>query len=138
MVTLLAKGPYRLIETRNRVHILYLSEASYAWIKPAGKAEILVTTRRHHFTDSLLATGEYRLYEVRYRHTLSNCLHLELQTGAGQWQGYLLPNGLPNDEWKRRLIVPTRELISDNGTALLGRESYSSVLATGMQKSERL
>lgn len=112
MVTLLREGKYKLIETKGQVKILTIEKRVFAWIWVKGIGEILVTSHSPHATDHILATGRFRLYEVKDEPKLSDQQHLELVVGDRLWQGYLLPTGLPTDQHKRARIIPTREVIS--------------------------
>ena len=111
MITLLKKGKYSLIETRNDVKILRLEKRTFVWIYTKTVGEILVATHRVHRTDQKLAKGEYRIYAVKNEPNLVDQLHLELAIGEGDWQGYLLPTGFPKDKKTRSRIIPTNELI---------------------------
>ncbi|PJE65519.1 hypothetical protein COU91_01240 [Candidatus Saccharibacteria bacterium CG10_big_fil_rev_8_21_14_0_10_47_8] len=112
MVKLLKDGEYKLVETKDHVKILMLDDAQLAWIAVNGTGEILVTSHNPHKVDYLLATGKYRLYEVKDEPKLVDQKHLELHVGRKKWQGYLLPTGLPTDKKKRARIIATKEIIS--------------------------
>jgi hypothetical protein len=111
MITLQRSGHYKLIETKHNTKVLYLDDEVYAWVEPATIGEILVVSHNLHKTDCVLSLGEYRLYDVQDEPKLSDHIHLELEVGAGQWQGYLLLTGLPDDRKRRARIIPTPELI---------------------------
>lgn len=113
MIQILARGEYRLIETKHNTKILILdNEKTYAWISAANIGEILVTSHKAHKEDNLLAVGNYRFYDVKDEPKFTDQQHLELQVGCGYWQGYLLPHGLPTDEKKRNRVITTNELLT--------------------------
>lgn len=112
MVTRLLSGHYKLIETNHHIKVIYLDRDAYAWIEPKGIGEMLVRSRNPHKTDCILSIGQYRLYDVHDEAKLSDQIHLELETGQGHWQGYLLLSGLPNESKKRARIIPTPETIT--------------------------
>lgn len=112
MVKHIEEGSYELLETKNQTKILKLGNKTFAWVNAAEIGEILVTSQKDHETDTLLARGTYRLYEVKDEPDLADMLHLELAVGEGKWQGYLLPTGLPTATDKRNRIIPTRETIT--------------------------
>lgn len=113
MVRLLNQGHYTLSETKHQTKILTLdNEKIFAWVDAQGIGEILVSSHGTHHTDSILAIGKYRLYEVEDEPELTDLLHLELFVGSGKWQGYLLPTGLPNEKDTRNRIIPTTEIIT--------------------------
>ncbi len=114
MITLRQNGTYRLIETKHNTKILYLDDVVFAWLEPAGIGEILVASHDKHAADCVLSVGQYTLYDVVDEPDLSDQLHLELEAGMQMWQGYLLPTGLPDDDKKRRRIIPTHEVITGN------------------------
>ncbi len=112
MITIVAKGDYRLIETQSQVKILYLDKQAYAWVWAKDIGEILVTTHQPHKIDHILSTGRYRLYDVENEPKYTDLPHLELLVGPGLWQGYLLLTGLPTDKKVRTRIIPTTETIT--------------------------
>ncbi|HEX7042084.1 MAG TPA: hypothetical protein VF189_02450 [Patescibacteria group bacterium] len=113
MITVTERGLYRLIETKNHTKIITLDDnASFAWISAGEIGEILVVSHKKHNTDYVLSIGNYRIYSVKNEPNLSDQMHLELRVGLGEWQGYLLPTGLPKDDDKRKRIIPTNELIT--------------------------
>lgn len=113
MIKLIQQGNYSLIETKGQIKILALDEKTvFAWVNLAEIGEILVTSHNPHKTQHLLALGKYRLYLVDDEPKLTDLMHLELFVGHGQWQGYLLPKGLPTSEDKRHRIIPTEEVIT--------------------------
>lgn len=113
MIKLLEQGAYTILETITHTRMLILNNKSdYAWVHAGGIGEILVASHKHHKTDYILATGKYRLYEIKDEPKLTDLVHLELLVGDGIWQGYLLPTGLPTEEKKRNRIIPTKEIIT--------------------------
>lgn len=113
MIKLLEEGSYKLVESKGQTKILQLNgERRYAWINVAEIGEILVTTHKMQVTDCVLAAGKYRLYDVQKEQALTDLLHLELSVGNGEWQGYLLPTGLPIAEKIRSRVIPTHEIIT--------------------------
>ena len=113
MIKLLGQGDYQLTETRGITKILRLTDKGvFAWINAGEIGEILVATVGN-FTDLYtLASGKYRIYEVKDEPDLADTIHLELFTGKGLWQGYLLITGFPTSEHKRTRIIPTSEIIT--------------------------
>jgi len=114
MISLYRSGVYRLIETKHHTKILYLSFDVFAWLEPTGIGEILVASYKKHKADCVLSMGRYNLYDVKDEPNLSDQQHLELDVGMSNWQGYLLPTGLPDSHKKRSRIIPTDEIITFN------------------------
>lgn len=112
MIKLLDQGEYKLLETKGEIKILILGNTTYAWVDLEGIGEILVASHKPHKTDTTLALGEYKLYDVEDEPDLSDQRHLELSVGKGAWQSYLLPTGLPEGKKVRSRIIPTKEIIS--------------------------
>ena len=113
MIQVLARGEYKLLETKNYTKILIFdNEKTFAWIVAKNIGEILVTSHKTQEQDNLLSVGNYRLYEVKDEPKFIDQQHLELQVGCGYWQGYLLPHGLPTNEKKRNRIISTSELLT--------------------------
>ncbi|MDL2341669.1 MAG: hypothetical protein QFB87_01145 [Patescibacteria group bacterium] len=114
MILPLRNGQYKLIETKHNTKVLYLDNNIYAWVEPASIGEILVVSHKIHHTDYVLSMGQYKLYDVIDEPELSDQMHLELEVGAKQWQGYLLLTGLPDSHHLRARIIPTAETITGN------------------------
>ena len=114
MIAVLARGNYKLIETKSQVKILTLNDQVYAWVWAKDIGEMLVATHKPHKIDHVLALGRYRLYNVENEPRYTDLINLELLAGAGLWQGYLLPTGLPSDNKVRSRIIPTTEVISQH------------------------
>ena len=112
MIRIIEQGEYKLIETKGHTKILILDGKTFAWVNAENIGEILVTSHRSHLVDHFLAVGKYRIYEVKGEPGLTDQLHLELHTGDGIWQGYLLPTGLPDEKDKRNRIIPSSEAIT--------------------------
>lgn len=113
MIQVLARGEYKLIETKHDTKILTLdNKDTFAWITAKNIGEILIASHKSHKEDNLLAVGNYRLYDIKDEPKFTDQQHLELQVGCGYWQGYLLPHGLPTDEKKRNRVIPTNELLT--------------------------
>lgn len=113
MISVVQRGLYQLIETKNQTKIIILDGVyTYAWVNAGGIGEILVTSHKKHKVDCMLSVGNYRLYKVDHEEALSDQMHLELSVGQSMWQGYLLPTGLPTDKKTKNRIIPTRELIT--------------------------
>lgn len=125
MITLLRSGVYKLIETKHHTKILSLDSAVFAWLEPAGIGEILVASYKKHKADCVLSIGEYNLYDVDDEPHLSDQLHLELDVGMDNWQGYLLLTGLPGSSKIRSRVIPTHEVITHN-TDFVGIERARS------------
>jgi hypothetical protein len=115
MIKLQSSGQYSLIETKQQIKVLYLDNKSYVWLFIPSIGHVLETTHKPHRADHTLATGCYRIYFVKNESNFSDQLHLELFVGNGQWQGYLLLTGLPNDKKKKSRIIATTEIISKSG-----------------------
>lgn len=111
MISVVQRGVYRLYETSAQTKIILLDKTPYAWINAKGIGQILVPSHSKHKVDCTLAVGYYRIYNVVDEPKLTDQIHLELGIGMGMWQGYLLPNGLPTNTRKRR-IIPTYEGIT--------------------------
>ena len=113
MIRLLNQGDYQLTEARDITKILRLSgKGVFAWINTGKVGEILVATSGEFSNLYTLASGKYRIYEVKNEPSLTDTLHLELFTGKSLWQGYLLITGFPTTEHKRSRIIPTTEIIT--------------------------
>lgn len=121
MITIVASGYFRLIETRRGVKILQLNADRYAWLMVSRIGSLLVRTTRTHREFDVLSQGHFRLYDVADEPSLSDQLHLELEVGQDAWQGYLLPTGLPTRHHKRKRIIPTHEIISVQSAQLRSR-----------------
>lgn len=112
MIKLSKKGKYSLIETFDHTKILILDDKiSFAWVNTETIGDILVATKKKFNALNTLAAGSYRLYDVKQEPSLTDLEHIELLVGEGNWQGYLLPKGLPNGVTRHK-IIPTKEIIT--------------------------
>lgn len=129
MITLLSQGDYQLIEIKNLSRILKISDkGTFAWINAKGIGEILNLTHKKQKAEYVLSVGKYRIYDVKDDPKLTDTLHLELSTGKGSWQGYLLITGLPTDKNKRSRIIPTKEIITKSSNfSQISNNSSSSL-----------
>ncbi len=124
MITLQQTGQHKLIETKANTKILYLDDATYAWVEPPAIGEILVSSHQTHKADCVLSVGDYYLFTVKDEPEISDNMHLELEVGRNTWQGYLLLTGLPTDTKKRTRIIPTTEVI-------MGNPKFAHITAAG-------
>jgi hypothetical protein len=131
MIYLIQSGEYKLVETKQNNKILYLDKGAYAWVEPYGIGEMLVLSDRKHKADYILSSGAYQLFSVKDEPELTDLEHLELDTGRGNWQGYLLPTGLPHEHKMRSRIIPTNETIMNN-PAFMSRTDVLGELEAGM------
>src|SRR3989344_2782276 len=112
MIKLLKQGSYQLIQTKGETRLLVLNNNYYAWIIADRIGDILVISKNKPQRLYQIARGNYRLYDVADEPKLADTHHLELYTGEGLWQGYLLPTGLPKAKDLRNRIIPTKEIIT--------------------------
>jgi hypothetical protein len=112
MITQLQSGDYRLVETRSATKILILDELeAFAWVRAETIGQILVYTKKDYSDETTLATGQYHLYNVVDEPEHSDHIHLDLEVGHFEWQGYILLTGLPSQDHPRTRIIPTHELM---------------------------
>lgn len=113
MIAVLQRGLYRLLQTKSQTKILIFDDRDiYAWVDIGNGGEILIVSDKNFEDGTLLCLGSYRMYKVKDEQNLSNDIHLELQVGLGEWQGYILPTGLPTNKKKRSSILATKELVT--------------------------
>lgn len=112
MITVIDRGSYCLLENKKQGKMLIFDGKKSYSIKDYGSLKkIYFNPLRNVKNDCLLCMGNFRLYKVSNEEHLSSNFHLELNIGQGQWQGYLLPKGLPKNRTINK-IIPTQELIS--------------------------
>src|SRR3989344_5030033 len=113
MIKLVKQGNYKILETWGETRILNLDDKNnYAWVLAKNIGEILVATKKTFNSLYTLSRGKYRLYQVTEEKNLIAGAHLELYVGEGEWQGYLLPTGLPKGKDIRNKIIPTFQIIT--------------------------
>lgn len=113
MIKLLQEGQYELAETKRSVKLLRLdSRHQFAWVSAIDIGEMLVASPRTHKKGCVLSKGAYRVYYVKDESNLADLQHLELYVGLSEWQGYLLPTGVPKKGKICSRIIPTDQLIS--------------------------
>lgn len=111
MITLISRGVYRLVVSKDKKNILYLGDQGYLWSHVKGIGELLSFSKHAHESQYVLAQGIFRIYSVKREPAYVDLQHLELAIGARGWQGYLLLTGLPTERKIRSRIVPTEEVI---------------------------
>jgi len=120
MIQLIGSGSYRLNGAGDSARLItlvsYKDRRTYAWGVSNG---IQLVDQEPDETYYALGAGKYRLYQVSDEPGLTNQLHLELSLGEGIWQGYLLPEGLP-DRRKTKTMIPVKELITKSFTSVPG------------------
>ncbi|MBP6913404.1 MAG: hypothetical protein KBC00_02215 [Candidatus Levybacteria bacterium] len=85
---------------------------SFALILAEDIGEMIAQVTNNQDINCVLSRGNYRIYEVEKEPNLTDLTHLELFIGEGHWQGYLLPNSMPENERKKARIIPTEEVIT--------------------------
>ncbi|OGD86358.1 hypothetical protein A2870_00575 [Candidatus Curtissbacteria bacterium RIFCSPHIGHO2_01_FULL_41_11] len=112
MIKKIKEGEYRLFETETRTRLIILDgQGQFVWSLSKKIGEVLVKSKKKYKTDKTIARGYFRVYEVLGEPGLTDSFHFEVCVGHGQWQGYLLPKGFPNNGGEGR-IIPTKEVIS--------------------------
>jgi len=112
MVKKIKEGKYELFETKSGSRVINLNgHGKYVWLKIENIGEVLAKSEKNYNPDRILAKGYFRLYDILNEPELTDLPHLEVCIGLGQWQGYLLPRGLPGKGGKHR-IIPTGEILS--------------------------
>ncbi|KTB49339.1 hypothetical protein [Dehalogenimonas alkenigignens] len=121
MIQLVNKGLYHLEEMDDASKFLILAlddeRRVYIW-ETAGGIKIRLAPKQPVKTLCTLAAGKYRIYRVQDEPGLASQLHLELLVGEGLWQGFLLPEGWPED-LETKPMVPVEETITKNFTSVL-------------------
>lgn len=113
MIAIVSRGIYAFIETREKTQILTLdAKKKIIWNITAKNGSISFITAQPQVTDRILRTGKYRLYQVKDELTLTSGTHLELLTGRGVWQGYVLPQGLPKNNKSLYPLFTVAEIIT--------------------------
>ena len=113
MISVLKRGEYKLIDTKNESKILVLDgQETFSWLLTSQEGEIITSSHVAQKDDTLLSVGNYRLYKIDNEPKYTDNLHLELQVGCGYWQGYLLPSGFPKNKDKSSKIISTDELLT--------------------------
>lgn len=129
MITVLKRGNYWQLTSRPPT-LLFLLE----W-EEEGKLYVLADLEGNTGTlrfvselqKSILFSGKYRLYETRDEKMLTDGLHLELLFKNGKWQGYLLPEGIPDSQQPKKAVVKTSELITKFFCAHCGTKPTESL-----------
>lgn len=112
MITVVDRGSYCLLENKKQGKVLIFDDKkSYSLTEYGKLKKIPLYPHKNTKNNCLLCKGNFRLYKVSNEEHLSSNFHLELNIGQGQWQGYLLPKGLPKNRTINS-IIPTQELIS--------------------------
>jgi hypothetical protein len=105
MITLLQSGKYTLFQAVEEVKALLLDKKLYGWQEIKDEEELVFFSLHKFHPVDVTTTGKYRLYEVTGEKKFVNAIHLELFAGDGKWEGYVLPDGLPTKESRRKKIL---------------------------------
>jgi hypothetical protein len=112
MIRRTENGIFELTETSHGTKILALSKELYVWIVAPGIGSLLIYTDYEQEASEILSKGQYNIYRVSDEPELSDQLHLELEFTPDEWQGYILPTGLPDEEDTRKRLIATQQTIS--------------------------
>ena len=117
MIKLINNGKYNLVEIENGIKALALGEifgekSVYFLIDADVIRKTSTQNYQYYEAGFILASGRYRLYDVKSEWNFRSNKHLELSVGEGFWQGYLLPEGFPTTRKTEKRIIPIKELIT--------------------------
>ncbi|RJR26265.1 hypothetical protein C4561_05620 [candidate division WWE3 bacterium] len=109
MIQVLSRGYYKLIKITPFSEKLVLDNDCFSW---SNASELSVIPDKCRDENDIKAEGNYRLYTVADENKYTEGQHLELQTGCGCWQSYLLPLGLPKSKNKHVKILNIEERLT--------------------------
>lgn len=112
MIRVIQSGTYEVVETKSLKNILILDDKEYFMLTDEKKMKRKIIRVEKPDDCSIRSAGNYRMYEVRDERYFADSMHLELNTGNGFWDSYVLPFGLPSSLRKDSSIYPTSEAIS--------------------------
>lgn len=114
MITVLKRGNYWQLKSPDPSlqFLLEMEDSDNAYLI----AEIRNNTGIVEFTSArqkeIEFSRKYRLYETCNEKLLTDGLHLEILLKDGCWQGYLLPQGIPDKKLRKKDVIRTSELIT--------------------------
>lgn len=112
MITLIQKGTYEIVSTKDHGIMMILDDQRYLRSYAPKIGDLLTYAKSEHAINYYIARGNYRIYRVKDEPNLVDLDHLERSLGRGMWQGYLLLTKLPTAKKICSRIVPTNEIIS--------------------------
>lgn len=113
MIKVRRKGFYHIVaEGGGDKYLVLDKKLSFRWMCQDRVEKLEFVNKAIDDKKAIITSGRYRLYDVRDESHLTNLHHFEMLTGKNMWQGYLLPEGLPEKNMKKKLIFPTKELIT--------------------------
>lgn len=103
-------GRYTLFETPRDNRILLLGgDLTFAWIR-GDQGELLVLSDEQHENARTLQEGEYYLVDFHADPSFTDVPHLFLERD-GQFQGVILPNGVPTHDDTQKRVVDTGKTV---------------------------
>jgi hypothetical protein len=111
MITVIKRGKYQLCEIGNKKTLLCLGSVKrFLWetsfLKFFDSSNSTIENKK------VKSQGKFFLYDVQNEPKFTSSQHLEMLVEKNAWQGYLLPQGLPNKNTISKNIFPVQELIT--------------------------
>jgi hypothetical protein len=103
-------GNYSLQKLVSGHKLLTLDKKSYIWV--SGNPGHLVRTKETTKGSILISKGRYWLFDVATRPGLTKGLHLSIVKSPGEWEAFIITDGLPDKVNKQSIITPTDERIA--------------------------
>lgn len=109
MIQIKYRGHYEILSSNNNKKVLVFNNRDvYVW----GEDGELASHKSSKHSGNISQEGNYRLYNVKDEGAYTEGLHLELQTGCGCWENYLLSNDLFNKNGDKAMLLSTNEKIT--------------------------
>lgn len=118
-------GNYSLRKLISGHKLLTLDKKSYVWVE--GNPDYLVRSKESTADSYLIYKGRYWLFDVVDRPGFTPGLHLSIVKRPGEWEAFIIPDGLPNKTHPQSTITPTDERIAsapERKTVSLSQELF--------------
>lgn len=117
MITVTGRGWYHLLD---KPSLLILDKeddsgvikTTYRFDPYHKKGEISFVSTGRIGIDGKIMSGRFRMYETIDEAQFADGTHLELCEGAGKWNCYVLPRGLPNEQEQQKEYFSTNKCVT--------------------------
>ncbi len=118
MITVTNKGRYWFMRKQKLLMLENEDEKDntkkvYDFILIQKRGKISLTSHTEFSSTEKVVTGRFRLYEVSSEKSFKNGTHLELCIKAGEWNCYVLPEGLPDKNSLEKSFFVNKNCITE-------------------------
>lgn len=127
----ICSGIYSLRKIDEDHKLLTLDKKSFVWT--LSNPGYLARSKTVDTKSEVVSKGRFWMFDVLSRPDLTKGLHLSIVKAPGEWEAFIIPDGLPDKNHPRSNIIPTEERIVPGPNQHLRASAYSmlDIRATG-------